>query len=281
MPQNKHDTGDLLLGFLGGGMMAEAIIRGILGKKVLKPDSIYVCELLEHRREALSTFGVKTTDTASSMLERCNVVILAVKPDVVPLVLGQISSIKPKSQDHTLYVSICAGVTLEALCPPLEEKKMWVRVMPNQPCVVGEAASAFAMNERCSAKHRQIVNQLLGACGAVVEVPEKNLDAVTGLSGSGPAFVFMMIEAMTDAGVRKGLLRTVASKLAAQTVLGAAKMALEFPERHPAELRNRVESPGGTTIAGTVALESGGFRAAVINAVSQATDRSEELGKHK
>lgn len=259
-------------------MMAEAIIRGILGKEVVAPDAICVCELLQHRREVLSKLGVNTTDTASSMLETCNVVILAVKPDVVPVVLAQISSIRPKSQDHTLYVSICAGVTLEALRPAHEEKKMWVRVMPNQPCVVGEAASAFTMSENCSPKHREIVNQLLGACGEVVEVPEKSLDAVTGLSGSGPAFVFMMIEAMTDAGVRKGLSRTVAYKLAAQTVLGAAKMALEFPDRHPAELRNRVESPGGTTIAGTSALERGGFRAAVIDAISQATDRSEELG---
>ncbi|CAN8069503.1 unnamed protein product [Agarophyton chilense] len=270
----------LKLGFFGGGMMAEAIIRGILDKKVLDPRSIFVCELLQHRRTLLSQLNVNVSDDAQYMLNSSNVVILAIKPAIVPQALNTIHQAKPSEEDNTLYISICAGVTLNTLSNLHHPKRKWVRVMPNQPCVVGAAASAYAVNDKCNHEDQQIVQNLMAACGMVVPVPENNLDAVTGLSGSGPAFVFMMIEAMTDAGVRNGLPRTTASKLASQTVFGAAKMALQS-DSHPAQLRNRVESPGGTTIAGTVALEKAGFRAAVIDAVSQATDRSAQLGRRK
>ncbi|KAI0565703.1 Pyrroline-5-carboxylate reductase [Gracilaria domingensis] len=272
---------EVRVGFFGGGMMAEAIIRGILHKEVVEAQSIFVCEFLPQRRQLLSELNINTTDDAKEMLKSSNVVVLAIKPNDVPNVLRTINDNQSAKEDDTLYISICAGITLTALSeaqPAHGETKKWARVMPNQPCVVGAAASAFTMNHKCDECDKTVVEGLMGACGMVVQVPEKNLDAVTGLSGSGPAFVFMMIEAMTDAGVRKGLPRSTAYKLASQTVFGSAKMALEF-DRHPAELRNRVESPGGTTIAGTVALESGGFRAAVIDAISKAVDRSAELGR--
>ena len=259
-------------------MMAEAILQGLLSKKIVQPEQITVCELLEQRRKLIAEKGVYVTADGCEMLRRSTVVIIAVKPHIVPMILPAVSKHeKDYPENPQLFISICAGVTLSTLQSGNSSRKC-VRVMPNQPCLVGEAASAFTMSETCVDRDGKVVDLLLGACGFAVQLPERNLDAVTGLSGSGPAFVFMMIEAMADGGVRKGLPRAVARHLAAQTVLGAAKMTLDFPDLHPAELRNRVESPSGTTIAGTAALEEGGFRSAVINAVSRATERSEELG---
>lgn len=261
-------------------MMAEAIMRGILSKNVIAPSKISVCEVVEQRRTELARLGVHVTPTPAEMLGRAEIVIIAVKPDIVPIVLDAIGDHEENpeaTRAKQLFISICAGVTLDTL-EDFNTKRKCVRVMPNQPCVVGEAASAFAMNANCHVEDKHLVNLLMGACGLVEEVPEKHMDAVTGLSGSGPAYAFMMIEAMADGGVRMGLPRHTAKKLAAQTLLGAAKMVLETG-LHPAELRNRVESPGGTTTAATATLESGGFRGAVINAVSRATERSEQLGK--
>lgn len=274
-----HNLQDVTLGFFGGGMMAEAILRGLLAKSVLAPRQITVCELVPHRRDQLSKLGVSVTADGKEMVEKSRVVILAVKPDVVPIVLRTVTDHEQKEKNvDRLLISICAGVTLDALSTGNPGRNC-IRVMPNQPCLVGEAASAYAMSDGCTDAHKDIVDVLMGACGVALELPEKNLDAVTGLSGSGPAYVYMMIEAMTDGGVRSGLPRIVARKLAAQTVFGAAKMALAEPDVHPAELRNRVESPGGTTTAATAALEECGFRTSVITAVARATERSKELGK--
>lgn len=260
-------------------MMAEAILRSLLANSVMSPAQITVCELVPQRREALSKLGVSVTADGKDMLDKSRVVILAVKPDVVPIVLRSLTEHEQteKAADR-LLISICAGVTLDALSAGNAVRNC-IRVMPNQPCLVGEAASAYALSSGCTDAHRDVVHTLMGACGFSVELPEKNLDAVTGLSGSGPAYVYMMIEAMADGGVKKGLPRAVALKLAAQTVFGAAKMALAEPDVHPGTLRNRVESPGGTTIAATAALEEGGFRSAVITAVARATERSQELGE--
>lgn len=263
--------------------MAEAIIRGLIDTSTVPPTSIFVSEPSEDRRNILSTaLGIQTTKDPAHMLSNANVVFIAVKPDIVPFIMRDIrnheDALPEPDKLSTLYISICAGVKLDALNSDNSQRRC-VRVMPNQPCLVGEAASAFSMSPTNPSHDRDTVHTLLGACGLVVELPEKNLDAVTGLSGSGPAFVFMMIESMADAAVRNGMPRPVARSLAAQTVLGAAKMVLNEPNVHPAEFRNRVESPGGTTIAGTSALERAGFRAAVIDAVSAATQRSAELGR--
>lgn len=259
-------------------MMAEAILRGLLSKNVLPASKIQVCEPVEARREMFAKLGLSVTADGLELLDYSDVIILAIKPDVIPTVLRTIAQFEKshKSKD-LLFVSICAGVKIKAL-KASNVKRKCVRVMPNQPCLVGEAMSVFALGKGCTDAHRQIVEQLMSACGIVIELPEKNMDAVTGISGSGPAYVYMMIEAMSDAGVREGLPRTIARQLATQTVLGTAKMALESPDVHLGALRNRVESPGGTTVAATASLEENGFRWAVIEAVSEASQRSKELG---
>lgn len=260
-------------------MMAEAILLRLLEQKVVEPSRVNVCELSPARRQELEKLGVTVTADGEEMLSSSDCVVLAVKPNIIPVILQTVMKHEEKkSLSDTLYISICAGVTLEALSEGNPERKC-VRVMPNQPCLVGEAASAYTMSPTCTQEHREIVEELMGACGVLSEVPEKSLDAVTGLSGSGPAYVYMMMEAMSDAGVKEGLPRAVARQLAAQTVLGAAKMALEMPNVHLGELRNRVESPGGTTIAATATLESNGFRSAVIEAVAAAVERSKEMGR--
>lgn len=267
------------LGFYGGGMMAEAILKGLLNQKTIPPEKVWVCELIPARREQLAKLGVSVTADGEEMLSNSDTVFLAVKPNVVPIVLKTVTKHEQENKDaDLLLISICAGVNLEALSEGNPGRNC-VRLMPNQPCLVGEAASAFTLSEGCSQSHREIVEALMGACGLLSEIPEKSHDAVAGLSGSGPAYVYMMMEAMSDAGVRGGLPRAVARQLAAQTVLGAAKMALEMPDVHLGELRNRVESPGGTTIAASAILESHGFRSAVIEAVTKATERSKEMGR--
>lgn len=270
---------EVTLGFYGGGMMAGAILKGLLARNVVPPGRIWVCELMQARREALAKLGVSVTADGKELLSHSNTVVLAVKPDVVPVVLRTVAEHEKENKElDLLLISICAGIKLDTLAQGNPHRKC-VRVMPNQPCLVGAAASAFTLSDGCSQLHREIVEALMGACGLVSELPEKNLDAVTGLSGSGPAYVYMMIEAMSDAGVREGLPRAVARQLAAQTVFGAAKTALEMPDVHLGELRNRVESPGGTTIVATSSLEEHGFRAAVIEAVSKSTARAKELGR--
>ncbi|CDF32145.1 unnamed protein product [Chondrus crispus] len=270
---------DVSVGFYGGGMMAEAILKGLLNRKTIAPQNMWVCELVQARREELAKLGVSVTADGEEMLSNSNTIFLAVKPNIVPIVLEDVTNFeKQNRRKQLLVVSICAGVDLGSLAAGNPRRKC-IRVMPNQACLVGEAASSFTLNKKCTQEDREVVETLMGSCGLLSEVPEKSINAVTGLSGSGPAYVYMMMEAMSDAGVREGLPRAVARQLACQTVLGAAKMALEQPDVHLGELRNRVESPGGTTIAASAILENRGFRSAVIEAIREATNRAEEMSK--
>ena len=189
-----------------------------------------------------------------------------------------LTEIRPAVTAKHLIVSIAAGVSLQQLADGLGSDRRLVRVMPNTPCLVGASASGYAPAATATAEDINLVDRLLNAVGRAFRLPESLLDAVTGLSGSGPAFVYVMIEALSDGGVRVGLPRDVATALAAQTVFGAAKMVLETGS-HPAMLKDMVTSPGGTTIAGLQALENGGVRAALIDAVEAATKRSVELGR--
>jgi len=201
------------------------------------------------------------------------VLFLATKPQQIRAALAELRG----AADGKLVISIAAGIKLATLAAALDKARL-VRVMPNTPCLVGQSASAYALGPRATPADGQLVAELLGAVGIAFAVEEKLLDAVTGLSGSGPAFVYVMIEALSDGGVRMGLPRDVATALAAQTLRGAAQMVLETGE-HPSVLKDRVASPGGTTIAGLQALESGGLRGTLMAAVEAATRRSIELAQ--
>eukprot|EP01012_Entosiphon_sulcatum_P013178 TRINITY_DN18459_c0_g1_i1.p1 TRINITY_DN18459_c0_g1~~TRINITY_DN18459_c0_g1_i1.p1 ORF type:complete len:289 (+),score=62.00 TRINITY_DN18459_c0_g1_i1:54-869(+) len=264
------------IGFLGGGQMAEAMTRGFLSKGFAAASDIFVSDVAEAQLARLQKeLGVNTGKDNRAASRFANILILAVKPNNVEAVLTEI---KPDLTANHLLVSICAGVTLSTLHTLTEGSSCrLVRVMPNTPCLVGLAASAFCLGPNTVPADADTMGKLLSAVGIHFQLDEKLLDAVTGLSGSGPAYVYMFIEAMADGGVRAGLPRDVAQALAAQTVLGSAQMVLNG--RHPGQLKDAVCSPGGTTIEGVAALEAGGMRSAVIQAVSAAAKRSAELGK--
>ena len=272
MPQSK-----LRLGFIGAGQMATALARGFANNQLVTADQVSAADPFASSRQRFSDaiIGSAVGDKNGAVAGASDVCILAVKPAQVLAVLHEI---RDQLRPEALVVSIAAGVTLGQLAGGLREGTRVVRVMPNTPCLIGRGASAFARGEHATDGDAKLVGELLSAVGMVHEVPEKLLDAVTGLSGSGPAFVYTVIEALSDGGVRAGLPRELAASLAAQTVAGAAEMVLATGE-HPAKLRDAVTSPGGTTIAGLEALEHGGLRAALIAAVREATNRATELGK--
>lgn len=263
-------------GFIGAGRMATALIRGMIGAGVAEPGGIVASDPLEPTRRALSeATGVEVLSNNLVVAERSNVLILAVKPQSMAAVLAELQPVV--TADH-LVISIAAGVSLDTLDSGLGPDCRLIRVMPNTPALLGEGASGYSLGQNASAHDEAIVRSCLDSVGLAYRVPESLLDAVTGLSGSGPAFVYVMIEAMADGGVRMGLPRDVASALAAQTLLGAARMVLETG-LHPGLLKDQVASPGGTTIAGLQALERGAVRATLIDAVEAATRRSAELAE--
>jgi pyrroline-5-carboxylate reductase len=268
------------IGFIGAGQMARALGAGLVQHGVAA-SNIYAYDV---STEAVVVFlddvpESNTAFSAAEIVKSSDVVVLAVKPQQLPGVLADMRShVSPKN----LIISIAAGVRLaqigdQLLDPHNPQPLRLARVMPNTPCLVGQSASGYCLGDHATEKDARLIDKLLTAVGLAVRVEEKLLDAVTGLSGSGPAFVYVMIEALSDGGVRMGLPRDVALKLAAQTVRGAAEMVLATGD-HPAVLKDRVASPGGTTIAGLQALEDGGFRSAIIAAVEAATNRSLELG---
>ncbi len=261
-------------GFIGSGKMATALIRGMLRSGVAATASIAASDPLESARAALAAdTGIRVHETNESVVERSDVIVLAVKPQTMPQVLAQL---RPLLEPRHLVVSIAAGISIKSLLEGLGSDRRIVRVMPNTPALLGEGASAYALGPGVPANDETLVKAFLGSVGRAVRVPETMLDAVTGLSGSGPAFVYLMIEALSDGGVRVGLPRDIATMLAAQTVLGSARMVLETG-LHPGVLKDQVTSPGGTTIAGLHALERAGVRGALIDAVEAATRRSAEL----
>ncbi len=265
------------IGMIGAGQMATALGQGFLRAGLVAAENLIASDPSEEARQRFGqATGARTTADNCEVAAQCDVVFLAVKPQQMSAVaVGLRGKITPEK----LVVSIAAGIRLASLADWLGQDVRAVRVMPNTPCLVGQGACAYSLGGQATAADGQLVEQLLGAVGPVCQVDEKLLDAVTGLSGSGPAFVYVVIEALSDGGVRMGLPRTVATALAAQTVRGAAAMVATTKE-HPAVLKDRVASPGGTTIAGLQALEAGGLRAALIAAVESATRRSVELGNH-
>jgi pyrroline-5-carboxylate reductase len=269
---------DQTIGFIGAGQMARALAGGFVRADLTTAEQIVAYDPSETAREQfLGQLGnVRMMTDNAAVIAAADLVFLAVKPQHAA---GVMREHQGQFRTEQLLVSIVAGLTLSRLTAGFGFERI-VRVMPNTPCLVGHGASGYALGPAVRREDAALVAQLLGAVGVALEVEEVLLDAVTGLSGSGPAFVYTIIEALSDGGVRMGLPRGVATKLAAQTVLGAAHMVLTSGE-HPAVLRDRVTSPGGTTIAGIQALENRGLRAALIGAVESATRRSIELAQAK
>lgn len=266
---------DLRIGMLGAGRMATALAQGFLQGKLTTPDKLLASDPFVSAREQFAAeTGAATTADNAEVLASADLLFLAVKPQHVGGVLAELHG---KFTTKHLLISIAAGIRMEQLASASQPARL-VRVMPNTPALVGQGASAYCLGATARPEDGELVAKLLGAVGLAFCVDEGMLDAVTGLSGSGPAFVYLMIEALSDGGVRMGLPRTVATQLAAQTVAGAARMVLEEGE-HPGVLKDRVASPGGTTIAGLEVLERSAVRGALMGAVVAATNRSRELSR--
>jgi pyrroline-5-carboxylate reductase len=264
------------IGFLGAGKMATALAHGWTDAGLVSPNRVLAADPLAAARESFaSDRGFRTTADNVEVLANSDVFVLAVKPQTIAALLDEI---RPAVTAAHLVISVAAGVTLKQLEHGLGRRRI-IRVMPNTPCLVGASASGYSLCEGATAEDVALVDRLLNAVGKAFRLPEHLLDAVTGLSGSGPAFVYLVVEALSDGGVRCGLPRDVATTLAAQTVLGAAKMVLETAT-HPAVLKDMVASPAGTTIAGLHMLERAGVRGALMDAVEAATRRATELGRN-
>jgi pyrroline-5-carboxylate reductase len=266
----------LTIGFLGAGKMATALAKGFVRAGLVTAGQIHASDPFEAARKHFTDeTGAKTGPSNVDVAKAASVLILSTKPDQVPAALAEIRNAFTK--DH-LLISIAAGVTLAKLEGALPADARVIRVMPNTPALVGAGASAFAPGKSATAADSDLAQKLLSAVGVALPVKESLLDAVTGLSGSGPAYVYQFIEALSDGGVAAGLPRDAATKLAAQTVLGAAKMVLETG-LHPGTLKDQVTSPGGTTIEGLHELEKGKLRGVVMSAVRAATEKSKKLGQ--
>jgi pyrroline-5-carboxylate reductase len=264
----------LTIGFLGAGRMATALAQGFLNTGLVKASQLFASDVVPAAQKAFgAATGARLCRTNAEVLRSASVIILAVKPQQVAEVLAEI---QPHFSARHVLISIAAGVTLARLEAGLPAKARVIRVMPNTPALVGASASAFACGKSATTADAKLAERLLSAVGLAVAVKEAQLDAVTGLSGSGPAYVYQFIEALSDGGVACGLPRDLATKLAAQTVLGAARMVLETGE-HPGALKDAVTSPGGTTIEGIHELEKGKLRGTVMNAVRAAADKSRKL----
>jgi pyrroline-5-carboxylate reductase len=266
----------LRLALIGSGNMAEALVRGLLNAGAVKASQIVATDPRSERRELfVDRFGVEALGNNAEAAGRADVVIFAVKPQILERVGLEIA---PSIQPQALVVSFAAGVSVSTIAATLGAHVRICRAMPNICAVVDRAATAIAPGPAATAEDVARVRAIFESVGMVEEVEESLMDAVTGLSGSGPAFVFMMIEALADAGVKVGLPRYQSQALAAHTVLGSARLLIETGE-HPGVLKDQVTSPGGTAIAGLHTLEEGGLRTTLINAVVAASERSRELGK--
>jgi pyrroline-5-carboxylate reductase len=265
------------ISILGTGNMGQALVSGLVGSGSSKPKNIICTDIREAKLKAVEKqYGVQTTTSNLEAVNQAEIIIYAVKPQIMASVLNETAKELDMSK---LIISIAAGVPMEAIESCLNKELRLIRVMPNIAAAVKEAATAVAAGKHATQEDIQLAMAIFDSIGKSVFIQENYLmDAITGLSGSGPAYIFLIVEAMADAGVKVGLSRQEALFLSAQTVLGAAKMLIETQE-HPGQLRDRVTSPGGTAIAGLATLEEGGLRTTLIHAVEVATNRSRELGQ--
>ena len=262
------------LGIIGCGKMGSALVKGAIKENAIDGQKVMVIDLIpELARKLSKDIGATIAKTNDDLIKNSDVILLCVKPqDMISL-----TDSFARERSSKLFISIAAGVKINDLENSFKNDDRVIRVMPNTPAMIGHGASAQSKGKNASESDTKFVSKILNAVGISIEVPEKQLDAVTGLSGSGPAYIYTVIEALADGGVLVGLPKEKALTLAAKTVIGAAKMVTKLDE-HPAKLRDQVTSPGGTTIAGLAALESGKLRSTLIEAVKAATKRSEELG---
>ncbi len=263
------------LAFLGAGQLAEALVRGLLHAELVAPGDIMMTDVRPLRLEAMASLGVRTSGDNAVALEFAELLFLSVKPQDMPTLLG---SIAPFMGPQHVVVSVAAGVPIARIQAGLPGAIPVVRVMPNTPCLVSCGMAAVALGPHATAREEQLVLRIFSAVGRAVSLPEHQLDAVTALSGSGPGFFSVILEAFADAGVAVGLPRDVAVELTLQTALGTARM-LQETGRHTGQLKDMVSSPGGTTIAGLHQLERGGVRGAIFETIIAATERSRELGR--
>jgi pyrroline-5-carboxylate reductase len=268
------------IGIIGAGAMGSALCRGLIDARVVEATKVVVSDIhSEHVQTLQQTLGVRVAKTNEQLAKHCEVVILAVKPFTVASVLDEIKDAlhRDEGKPLPLFISIAAGVRIQTVQEHIDAPIPIIRAMPNTPAQVGMGACAYSRGVYAEDVHTEQARAIFESVGTALEVPEHQLDAVTALSGSGPAYVYLMIEALVDGGVKVGLPRDVASHLAAQTVFGAAKMVMETG-KHPAQLKDLVTTPAGTTIAALASLEHSGVRAALIDAVEAATKRARELG---
>lgn len=264
------------IGFIGAGNMAEALIKGVVKKGIIDPKNIMASDVVTQRLDYMrETYGIRAMKDNIKLVSESDMVVLAVKPGDVYHVLDEI---KGHLSSKKLLISIAAGIGLTSIERRLKKGSRVIRVMPNTPALILEGASALSKGTFATDRDLEDVEALFNAVGEVAIVKEQVMDAVTGLSGSGPAYVFMIIEALSDAGVKMGLSRELAEFLTLQTIIGAAKLVKQSGE-HPGRLKDRVASPAGTTIAGIHILEKERLRGILMDAVEAATKRSQELGE--
>lgn len=263
------------IGFIGAGRMGSALIRSILAKRLVSSKSLWVCDKVPRRLSFFSERGVNTLVEIKPMIKKVDIIFIAVKPQDISEVLEHLRNEIRSSQ---FIVSVVAGITTSYIREKLGDEIPVVRVMPNSPALIGEGISAISPSRGTNIENIRTVKEILGAAGQIIEIPEELQDAVTGLSGSGPAYVYTFLDGLIEGGIKAGLSREIALRLAIQTTLGAAKMVKESGISLE-ELRSSVVSPGGTTSEGLKVLEKGGFRSRLVQAVIRGTERARELRK--
>ncbi len=263
------------IGFIGAGAMGESFVSGLLRTEEYSPQTVHAYDINEKKLRHLEVkYGIKTYTDVRMMVQNCDVIVFAVKPQNIREVL---SSLKDDFTEKHLIISIVAGFAIESIYKYVSEKVSVIRAMPNTPCLIRKGVTCMAFSENVNEAQRDIALNIMGSVGHVHIVQEKLLNAVTGLSGSGPAYIFLVIEALCDAGVRAGIPRDIAMDLSLQTMIGSATMA-DITKTHPAILKDQVVTPDGTTIAALHVLDRAGVRVAFMDAVIAATERSRELG---
>lgn len=264
------------IGFIGSGNMSQAIQGGIINSGLFKSENIFASDIIEGNLiKVAKDFGIKTTHSNIEVAEQSDIIVIAVKPQIYPLVIKEIKDVMGKD---TIIVCIAAGLSLSYLENLFNENTKIIKTMPNTPALVGEGMSGICANKHMNEEEVSLIEKIFGSFGKVERVAESMFDAVTAVSGSAPAYVYMMIEAMGDAAVLGGMPRDQAYKFASQTLIGAAKMVLETGE-HPGKLKDNVCSPGGTTIEAVITLEKEGFRNSVMSAMDVCMKKSNKMTK--